>query len=143
MVPDVVDEEFTVDYLQQVLKRSIRAVKLVILDQDKMGGMGNIYANDALYLAKIHPLKKANSLTRSEVVKLHQAMITVIHKGIETGGASYSHFVDTEGVGGHYQDHFLVYDKKASQCQKCHSVIEKINVGGRGTYFCPKCQMLK
>lgn len=140
MAPDVVDTSFTVDYLTQVLKRSRRPVKLVILDQDNIGGMGNIYANDALFLARIHPLTPANQLTVAAVKRLHQAMKQVITKGIETGGSSISHFVDSYGIGGHYQDHFLVYDRVGEACDVCGSLIIKTVVGGRGTYFCPRCQ---
>jgi formamidopyrimidine-DNA glycosylase len=145
MAPDVIDEEFSVNYLTKVLEKSGRAVKLVILDQDKIGGMGNIYANDALYLAGILPNKKANSIKKSEVVRLHKAMKKVIEKGIETGGASYSHFMDIKGVGGHYQEHFLVYNKEGERCRgvavsECDGIIQKISIGGRGTYFCSKCQ---
>lgn len=140
MPPDVVDETFTVEYLAQVLSRSRRAVKLVILDQDKIGGMGNIYANDALNLARINPKTPANQLKTDAVKRLYSAMKTVIAKGIETGGASYSHFVGIEGVGGHYQDHFLVYGREGEKCKNCEGKIEKSVLGGRGTYFCPRCQ---
>ncbi len=140
MAPDVVDDAFTVDYLSQVLRTSGRAVKLVILDQDKIGGMGNIYANDALYLAGIHPKMPANQLKMHAVIKLHEAMKQVIEAGITAGGASYSHFVDTKGLGGHYQDQFLVYDREGQPCRACHTNIQKISLGGRGTYFCPQCQ---
>ena len=140
MPPDVIDKEFTVEYLERVLKKSGRAVKLVILDQAKMGGMGNIYACDALFLAGINPLTTSNQLKIDVVTKLHQAMVAVLHKGIETGGASLSHFVDSKGLGGHYQDHFQVYNQEGKLCVKCGSKIIKIKLGGRGTYFCPKCQ---
>jgi formamidopyrimidine-DNA glycosylase len=141
MAPDVVDEAFTLAYLTGVLKKTTRAVKLVILDQEKIGGMGNIYANDALYLAGIDPRKMGKRVQGTEIKRLYKAMKEVIAKGIETGGASYSHFVDTKGLGGHYQDHFLVYDKAGQPCVMCGSLIEKISVGGRGTYFCPTCQL--
>jgi formamidopyrimidine-DNA glycosylase len=114
MPPDVVDESFYSKYLQMVLSKSVRAVKLVILDQAKIGGMGNIYANDALFMAKIHPEMPSNQLKIDAVNKLYEAMKFVINKGIETGGASYSHYVGIEGVGGHYQDHFLVYDQEGN-----------------------------
>jgi formamidopyrimidine-DNA glycosylase len=140
MAPDVVDEAFTLDYFKQVLSRSRRVIKLVILDQGKVGGMGNIYANDALYLAGIHPKIPSNQLNMHAVIMLYKAMKSVIQKGIEAGGASYSHFVDTKGLGGHYQDQFLVYDREGQPCQKCRTQIQKISLGGRGTYFCPQCQ---
>jgi formamidopyrimidine-DNA glycosylase len=140
MPPDVVDEAFTPKYLQMVLSKSSRAVKLVILDQAKIGGMGNIYANDALFMAKIHPEMPSNQLKIDAVNNLYEAMKFVINKGIETGGASYSHFVGIEGVGGHYQDHFLIYDKEGEPCKTCGTIICKIQLGGRGTYYCYKCQ---
>jgi formamidopyrimidine-DNA glycosylase len=140
--PDVVDPEFTVEYLSGVLGRSRRAVKLVILDQQKMGGMGNIYANDALHMAGIHPVRPANTLKKREIRLLHTAMTQVLKRGIETGGASYSHYVDLEGVGGHYQEEFVVYDKEGERCPRldCGGEIVKMKLGGRGTYFCPGCQ---
>ncbi len=140
--PDVVDFEFTVEYLAGVLDRSSRAVKLVILDQTKMGGMGNIYANDALWLAEIRPDRLAKKVKKKEVLKLHEAMVEVLSKGIELGGASYSNFVDTEGLGGSYQEHFVTYDREGEKCLRdgCGGVIEKMKLGGRGTYFCRKCQ---
>lgn len=143
MPPDVVDEEFTIEYLTRVLSKSGRAVKLVILDQAKIGGMGNIYACDALYLAKIHPEMPANQLKLPAVKQLYRAMKRVIDKGIEMGGASMSHYVGIEGFGGHYQDHFLVYNKAGEKCGKCGTMIEKMKLGGRGTYWCSKCQYRK
>ena len=140
--PDVVEETFTVEYLAGVLSRSGRAVKLVILDQQKMGGMGNIYANDALHMARVGPGREARTLSRREVGRLHKAMVAVLRKGIETGGASYSDYVQVDGMGGSYQEHFVVYDKEGGRCPRkgCGGVIEKVSLGGRGTYFCPECQ---
>ena len=142
IAPDVVDDTFTVDYLKKALQSSRRAVKLVILDQDKIGGMGNIYANDALYIASIHPNIPSNQLKMHAVIKLYQAMKQVIEAGIAAGGASYSHFVDTQGLGGHYQDQFLVYDREGQPCSTCQAKIQKFSLGGRGTYFCPHCQSI-
>ncbi len=140
MAPDVVDEEFTERYLDHVVKTSRRAIKLVILDQDKIGGMGNIYANDALYLAGIMPNMPSNQLKSDAVKKLFLAMKQVMRAGIQAGGASYSHFVNIQGLGGHYQDQFLVYDREGKPCERCGTLIEKFSLGGRGTYFCPQCQ---
>jgi len=139
--PDVVDVGFTLAYLTNVLAKSSRAVKLVILDQAKMGGMGNIYANDALNIAKIHPKTPSNQLKTDAVKRLYAAMIRVIEAGISAGGASYSHFVGIEGQGGTYQDQFVVYDREGKACFNCGGVIKKISLGGRGTYFCPNCQL--
>jgi len=139
--PDVTEKEFSLEYLTSVLKRSGRAVKLVLMDQDKIGGVGNIYANDALYLTKVRPDRKSNSLSAIETKKLLVAVREVINRGIKYGGASAANYVDTKGLGGTYQDHFLVYRKDGQKCHNCGSKIEKMKIGGRGTYFCSKCQL--
>ncbi len=138
--PDVTEKEFSLEYLSDVLKKSGRAIKLVLMDQDKIGGIGNIYANDALYLAKVMPNRKANSLNSKEVENLLAATREVINKGIKYGGASAANYVDTRGLGGTYQDHFLVYKKDGQVCNKCKGKILKMKIGGRGTFYCPKCQ---
>lgn len=140
--PDVVDDNFTVEYLWQTVTASSRAIKLIILDQKKMGGLGNIYANDALWKARIAPGKPGNELDRRDAELLHWAIRTVIDRAIELNGSSYSHFVDTHGVGGKYQDEFLVYDREGERCRRngCKGVILKDKLGGRGTYWCSECQ---
>jgi len=140
--PDVIDKEFSNNYLGRILSSSSRPVKLVIMDQTKMGGIGNIYANDALNLARIDPRRSAGSITKEEGTRLHKAIVEVIDEGIRYKGASASDekFVDVSGIGGKYQDHFLVYERKGQKCFNCGGVIEKITLGGRGTYYCPDCQ---
>ena len=141
-VPDVIDKEFDFSYLKSVLGKSRRAVKLVLTDQEKMGGMGNIYANDALYLSKINPTRGANSLDDTEIKQLHKAMVEVIKKGIKYGGSSASDekFVDTKGQMGRYQEHFLVYERAGYPCKRDGELIKRMKLGGRSTYYCPKCQ---
>jgi formamidopyrimidine-DNA glycosylase len=138
--PDVIDPEFTIRYLSSVIRKSTRAIKLVILDQTKMGGMGNIYANDALWLAKINPSKSAQTLSKKEIISLHRAMRKVLLRGIELGGASESTYKHINGMGGKYQEEFLIYKKGGEVCVRCGGVIEKFKLGGRGTYVCEKCQ---
>lgn len=141
-VPDVIDDAFDLDYLKTVLTKSKKAIKLVLLDQDKVGGLGNIYVNDALFLSGIMPTRPANSLNDVEIEKLLKASVNVINKGIEFGGASASDekFVDLSGLGGKYQEHFLVYQKMGKSCNKCGEKIIKIKLGGRGTFYCKNCQ---
>ncbi|KKR11869.1 MAG: Formamidopyrimidine-DNA glycosylase [Candidatus Woesebacteria bacterium GW2011_GWA1_39_21] len=117
-----------------------RAIKTLIMDQSKMAGVGNIYANDALYLAKIHPERKANSLTEDEVKTLYEAVEKVLRRGLKYGGASELSFVTPDGSDGKYQEHTLIYGKTGEKCKRCGGVIKKNTVGGRGTYFCPSCQ---
>lgn len=140
IIPDVVDEGFTLEYFRRVLKKSKRAIKLTILDQGLIGGVGNIYANDALYLAKVMPNRPSNSLSEIEIKRLREAIIEVINLGIEYGGASAANYVDTKGMGGTYQNHFLVYKQDGKICKKCGEKILKIKLGGRGTFYCPNCQ---
>lgn len=139
--PDVIDPEFTIDYLTKTLSKSTRAVKLIILDQAKMGGMGNIYANDALWLAKVNPAKPAQTLSKKEIASLRQAMIQVLQRGIELGGASESTYKHINGMGGKYQEEFLIYKKEGGKCNSCGGVFEKFKLGGRGTYWCRECQV--
>ena len=140
--PDVVDEEFDFNYLKSLASKSSKAIKLLILDQDKIGGAGNIYANDALYLSGILPTRKSNTLSDTEIKKLVSALKEVINKGIKYGGASASDdkYVNASGLGGKYQEHFLVYERQGQKCKKCGSIIKKIKIGGRGTYYCEHCQ---
>lgn len=138
--PDVVDLEFTLDYFGGLLAKTTKAIKLLILDQEKMGGVGNIYANDALYLAEVMPDRKANSLNQLEIERLYVAIKEVIELGIKCGGASASNYVNVSGVGGTYQDHFLVYKKDGKKCNKCGDLIKKMKLGGRGTFYCSNCQ---
>ena len=134
------DREFSMEYLGNILKRSGKAVKLVLMDQEKIGGVGNIYANDALYLAKVKPDRKASSLSIKEIRELWKTVREVISLGIKYGGASAANYVDTKGLGGTYQEHFLVYKKEGKPCELCGEIIQKMKIGGRGTFYCPKCQ---
>ena len=124
----------------EILSKSKTAIKPLIMDQQKMAGVGNIYANDSLYLAKINPKRPANSLTREEVTALFNAITTVLKKGLEEGGASELTFVNVLGEAGNYQNHSLVYGHKGEKCSRDGSIIEKYMLAGRGTYVCLACQ---
>lgn len=138
--PDVIDREFTLEYFNNILMKSGRSIKLVLLDQSKFGGVGNIYANDALYIARIDPRRKAKEIRNKEIKELYVAVKEVINQGIKYGGASVDKYVDAAGVGGKYQEHFLVYRRNGEKCKRDGGVIRKIKIGGRGTYYCPDCQ---
>lgn len=137
---DLAGKELTLDYFKNVLGKSGLTIKVVLMDQKKIGGIGNIYANDALFLAKIDPRRKAKSLNEEELKKLYEAIFVVIKKSLSFGGSSDENFVNALGQDGNYQEHTLVYGKKGQKCSMCNGVIEKIQLGGRGTYFCPKHQ---
>ena len=110
------------------------------MDQTKVSGLGNIYANDALNLARINPLKKSSNLNSEKINILYKSIHDVLKKGLEFGGASQTNYVNASGQKGNYQKHFLVYDREDEKCFNCKGIIKKIRIGSRGTYFCPKCQ---
>lgn len=123
-----------------ILASSGRPVKLVLMDQKKISGVGNIYANDALFLARIDPRRPAKRITDKEAEKLYQAIEKVLKAGIKYRGASDQYYLDALGRKGSYQDHFLIYGREGKKCFDCGGKIKKIKLGGRGTFFCPKCQ---
>ena len=137
---DLAGKELTLAYFKNVIQKSNLAIKVILMDQKKIGGIGNIYANDALFLAGINPGRKGKSLNDEELEKLYEAVFAVIKKSLSFGGSSDENFVNALGQDGVYQEHTLVYGKKGQKCSKCGSIIEKIQLGGRGTFFCSKCQ---
>jgi formamidopyrimidine-DNA glycosylase len=113
------------------------------MDQTKIGGVGNIYANDALWLAKINPKTPSKEIDTTSSKLLFEAILSVLSSGLKYGGASELTFVTPDGEEGEYQKHTLVYGQEGEPCERCHkSVIKKFFLGGRGTYFCPVCQKL-
>lgn len=133
--------KLTLPYFSKILLSSSLAVKPLIMDQKKIGGIGNIYANDALYLAEINPKRPAKSLSAAEVKKLYDAIHKVMEKGMKYGGSSELNYVNALGQEGQYQRHTLVYGRGGEICERCGGRIKKIYLGGRGTYFCEKCQL--
>jgi formamidopyrimidine-DNA glycosylase len=134
--------DLTLKKFKMITASTSRAIKVLLMDQKKISGIGNIYACDALLLAKIHPSRKANSLNDDEIKKLFKANEKVLKAGIKYRGASDQYYLDALGHKGSYQDHFLVYGRAGKKCFKCNGTVEKIKLGGRGTYYCPKCQKL-
>ncbi|MGI5827708.1 MAG: DNA-formamidopyrimidine glycosylase [Patescibacteria group bacterium] len=132
--------EFTVSSLASALSASSRPVKLVLMDQKKVAGVGNIYANDVLWDAGIDPRRPAKTLNTQEIRKLHESLNKIIELGIKYGGTSQSSYRQLLGEEGDYQYHFLVYKKEGSACQRCGTIIQKTKLGGRGTFYCQYCQ---
>ena len=134
-------KDLTLDIFKTILSKSGRPIKIVLMDQEKMGGVGNIYATDALWLAKVNPKTPAKSLEPKLVKDLYEAVITVLKAGLKYGGASELAFVTPDGAEGEYQNHTLAYGHDGEPCERCHkAVFEKYFLGGRGTYVCPVCQ---
>lgn len=128
----------TLDLFKQLLKKAKTAVKPYIMDQKIISGIGNIYANDALFYAGIDPRRPANSLSEQEAESLFNSIEKVLKKGLEVGGSSEWQYVNALGEEGGYQKIFKVYNKKT--CSNCGGEITKIKLGGRGTSFCSACQ---
>ena len=135
------DPEFTPNYLAQKLKRSGRPIKTVLLDQETVAGIGNIYADESLFLSKVHPQTPANALNPSQIPALHQAIIRALSDGIAKGGTTFSNFQDIAGVKGNYIDTAWVFRRTGQPCHTCGTVISRIKLGGRSTHFCPQCQI--
>jgi formamidopyrimidine-DNA glycosylase len=133
---DMTEEEF-----KNRVGRYKKPIKIVLMEQEVLAGVGNIYANDALWEAKVNPRRPANTLTAKQYSELFKGLTRVLKEGIEYGGASYSDYVNAEGLGGKYQEHFRAYSREGEECLRNDGgVIHKFDLGGRGTYFCPKCQ---
>jgi formamidopyrimidine-DNA glycosylase len=131
----------TLEIFEKILSASSRPVKIVLMDQTKIGGVGNIYANDALWLAQINPKTSANKINGEKAKVLYDSILKVLKQGIRYGGASELTFVTPDGTEGKYQNHTLAYGHDGVPCERCHkALIKKIFLGGRGTYFCPICQ---
>ncbi len=136
------DAEFTGAALYQKLKTKQKiAIKLAVMDQRLVVGVGNIYASEALYYARIHPKRRAASLNPQECQALVQSIKKVLKKAIAAGGSSLRDYVQSDGTIGNFQTQFAVYDRKGQSCPRKHrDVIQKITQGGRSSYYCPDCQ---
>lgn len=141
--PEPIKEDFLFEEMQAFLKRRKKAIKGVLLDQQMVVGVGNIYADEILYRAKIHPLTPANQLTESEQLKLHEAIIFILGEAVKNGGTTIRTYQNAFGDIGTFQNHLKMYGKENEACENCGTSIEKIKVAGRGTHYCPTCQSLK
>ncbi|KKW26326.1 MAG: Formamidopyrimidine-DNA glycosylase [candidate division Kazan bacterium GW2011_GWB1_52_7] len=132
------------DNFATAVRKSGRKIKVLLLDQKTISGVGNIYANEALWLAKIHPEAKSSSLSDSQVKDLYQAVLKVLEDGIRLGGATIADekYRNLYGDRGHYEDVVRVYQRKGQPCPRCGTKIEYLQVGQRGTFICPKEQVI-
>jgi formamidopyrimidine-DNA glycosylase len=131
---------FTTRALTQALEGRRAPIKAALLDQRAAAGVGNIYADEALWRARIHPLRPAGSLTPDEIARLRKSIRVALEMGISRQGATLRDYRDPEGRRGRMQDEFEVYGREGEPCSRCGTPIEKTRAGGRGTWFCPHCQ---
>jgi formamidopyrimidine-DNA glycosylase len=132
--------EFTTAYLRAAARGRTAPAKSFILDQRRIAGVGNIYADEALFRARIHPLRPAGALTRPQLDALREAIEHALLAGIEAKGATIDDFRHVDGAYGSFQDRFLVHRRAGEPCPRCGTTIRKLVVGGRGTYVCERCQ---
>ncbi len=134
------DKELTSEYLKEKYSKKSLPIKSVLLDQSIITGIGNIYADEILFLSRINPLCKAKDLTDKNRKDIIENTIKVLDKAIEEGGTTIRSYTSEEGVTGLFQNNLFVHQREKEECKICKTPIVKIKVGGRGTYFCPKCQ---
>jgi formamidopyrimidine-DNA glycosylase len=140
--PEPLEPAFTAAILEKILKNRKLPIKSLLLDQTLIAGIGNMYADEALYRARIHPLRPGNSLTKAEFKRMHEAIQTVLEQGIRNKGASTDTYVRPEGTKGEAQLQFQVAHQKGKECPVCGGPVERITVQQRGTFFCPLCQKM-
>jgi formamidopyrimidine-DNA glycosylase len=132
--------EFTADHLRAIARGRSAPIKSFVLDQRRIAGVGNIYADEALFRARIHPLRPAGALKRPQLEALRGAIEQALLAGIEAKGATIDDFRHVDGARGSFQDRFLVHRREGEPCPRCGTTILKLVVGGRGTYVCEHCQ---
>jgi formamidopyrimidine-DNA glycosylase len=140
--PEPLEDSFTPARLAQRLAGRRTAIKPLLLDQQRIAGLGNIYVSEALWLARIHPLASAAKLGPPAIEALHGAIRFVLEKGIEHQGSSLRNYRNSYGEQGSNQDHFFVYDREGQPCQRCATPISRIVVAQRSSYYCGTCQPL-
>jgi formamidopyrimidine-DNA glycosylase len=138
--PEPLSDAFTAEQLTAALAKRRGSIKQALLDQEVVAGIGNIYADEALHYACIHPARRAESLTSSEIRLLHEGIITVLTLGIEHGGTSFNDYRDLWGQAGQNYHHMRVYHQEGKPCYRCNTLIERTVIAQRSTHFCPRCQ---
>lgn len=138
---DPLSENFTLKKFIEILEnRKNRNIKSILMDQSIISGIGNIYASEIPFDAKISPLRKIGSLNKNEISALHKSIIKILKKAIRLRGTSFSDYRDAKGLKGSFQDHLKVYKKAGKKCLKCDTIIQKVVIEQRSTFFCPTCQ---
>jgi formamidopyrimidine-DNA glycosylase len=141
MGPEPFSEEFSVEYLVSKLRDRQRPIKNALLDQELVAGVGNIYADESLFLSRIQPETLCSQLKRDQIERLRLALIQVLRSSIAVGGTTFSTFLNVQGVNGNYRGEALVYARAGEACQVCATPIQRIRLAGRSAHFCPQCQV--
>jgi formamidopyrimidine-DNA glycosylase len=140
--PEPLDRSFNQARMLEITSGRSRPIKNLLLDQSLVAGIGNIYADESLFLARIHPLRPAGSLTPGEAGRLVKGIKETLRRAIRLQGSSIDTYRDSRGRAGRFQDTFRVHRREGKPCPGCGGTVKKTRVGGRGTYYCPSCQHL-
>jgi len=140
LAPEPFDDAFNADYLWRITRRRRVAVKQLLMNSRLVVGVGNIYANEALFRAKIRPRRQARSLSRAELSKLARAVRSVLAMAIRVGGTTLRDYVGADGSPGYFRQKLYVYERAGQPCRTCHTTVRQLTQGQRSTYYCPACQ---
>ncbi|HHS7764457.1 TPA: DNA-formamidopyrimidine glycosylase [Streptococcus pneumoniae] len=138
--PEPSEQDFDLQVFQAALAKSKKPIKSHLLDHTLVAGLGNIYVDEVLWRAQVHPARHSQTLTAEEATAIHDQTIAVLGQAVEKGGSTIRTYTNAFGEDGSMQDFHQVYDKTGQECVRCGTIIEKIQLGGRGTHFCPNCQ---
>lgn len=139
--PEPLEKAFTLNCFRELLKnRSNGRIKPLLMDQTFISGIGNLYADEILFYARVHPLRKPSSLTDAEINKIYQGIKKILNLAIKKRGSSVELYVDVEGKPGGYVPYIKAYDREGESCLRCRTLIKRIKIGSRSAYFCPVCQ---
>ena len=139
--PEPFSTEFSVPYFQQQLQHRKRPIKNALLDQSIVAGVGNIYADEALFLSRIRPTTCCHTLTQNQIQQLHHHLVQVLQTAINAGGTTIRNFLNVSGVNGNYGGNAWVYNRTNEPCRVCNTPIQRLKLAGRSAHFCPQCQL--
>lgn len=139
--PEPFEEAFSSEYFAEQLSKRQRSIKTALLDQAIVAGVGNIYADEALFVSKISPTQLCARLTPDEIDRLRSALIQVLQDSIQAGGTTFSNFLNVQGINGNYGGTAWVYNREGQPCRVCQTSIRRVKLGGRSSHFCPECQL--
>lgn len=142
--PEPLADDFTLHEFRRLLARRSGRLKSLLMNQEFLAGIGNIYADETLFAARLHPLRKADSLTPDEQVRLYNAIRSVLQRAIEGRGTTLGDggYLDAQGQAGAYQEQIAVYGRQGAPCSSCQTSIERMIIGGRSSHYCPTCQVM-